>query len=202
MPRYSVITSTGRTIAKGVYHLPFLALIDWKDRHSLVPAGSFIVERDMNHAESGIYLSHQDVFQLPRSKHFSGCCGPCGSDKNILDPDTGEPIAYEFTDCWNSHYIRFADGEYDLHEESPEEPECFVGYVEYRGERQLVGAASGRTEKEALARLMPLCHQQRDKEAGCTSQHHLIVQLEIKTEEASIFLSQLSGKPKWLFLKY
>jgi hypothetical protein len=157
----------------------------------------------MENAESGIYLSHRDVFELPRSEIYSGCCGPSVGNKIILDPDTGEPIAYEFADCWNSHYIRFADGEYDLHEESPEEPECFVGYVEYRGERQLVGAACGRTEKEVLARLMPLCQQQRDKEAGCTSQHHLIVQLEIKTEEASVFLSKLSGEqPKWLFLKY
>jgi hypothetical protein len=36
MPRYSEVISTGRTIAKGIYHLPYLALIDWNDRQSLV----------------------------------------------------------------------------------------------------------------------------------------------------------------------
>jgi hypothetical protein len=209
MPRYSIITSTGRTIAKGVYHLTYLPLIGCHDRQTLVPAGSFIVDCDLarsgwtTHPQSGIYLCHQDVFDFPRTERYQGCCGPDGDYKNVLDPDTMEPIAYEFADCWNAHYIRLARGDYDLREESSEEPKCFVGYVEYRGERQLVGAACGRTEKEALARLMPLCQKQRDKEAGCTSQHYQIVHLEINTQEASRFLTQLHrDKPKWLFLKY
>src|SRR5580658_11119029 len=93
MSRYSLIASTGRTIAKGVYHLPYLPLIDWNDRQSLIPVGSFIVERDLKHAESGIYLCHRDVFDLPRSEDYGGCCGPDGGHKNVLDPDTMEPIA-------------------------------------------------------------------------------------------------------------
>ncbi len=41
MPRNTVVTASGLTVAKGVYHLPFLKLIDPYEQHSLVPAGSY-----------------------------------------------------------------------------------------------------------------------------------------------------------------
>lgn len=208
MPRYSVIANTGRTIAKGLYHLPHLELIGCQDAHSLTPAGSFLVDRDLERsgwtfkAESGIYLSHQDVFELPRAKGGIGCCGPNGS-KIVLDPDTMEPIAYEFADCYSAHYIRFARGDFSLEEESPEDPVCMVAYVEYRSRRLLIGAACGRTEKETLFRLMPLAQNQREAEAGCTSQYHVIMELPIGTMSSSDFLRQLhKERPAWLFLKY
>ena len=172
-------------------------------KETLLPAGSFIVDRDLKKVgwttkpRSGIYLCHRDVFDLPRSERYQGCCGPDGDLQNVLDPDTMNPIAYEFADCWHSHYIRFARGDYSLQEESPEDPKCLVGYVKYRGDCYLVGAACGRTDEEALARLMPLAQKQLEQQAGYAPDYHEIFQSPIETESASTFLSR--RRPKWFF---
>ena len=209
MSRKSVITSTGLMIARGIYHLPHWELIGGHDGQTLVPAGSFIVDRDLRRSrwtpapESGIYLCHRDVCDMPRTERFQGCCGPDGQHKNVLDPANNEPVAYEFADCWCCHYIRLARGDYTLATESPEEPQCFVGFVQYRGERHLVGAACGGTDEVALARLKPLCEEQLEAESGYTSDYYPPVESPIQTERASIYLNQLHGEqPKWLFRKY
>ncbi len=209
MPRNTVATVAGLTVAKGVYHLPFLKLIDAYDQHSLVPSGSYILGEDLSASgwsrrqPGEIYLSHRDTQNLVYDDRYQGCCGPDGDLKNVLDPVTKEPIAYEFADCWSSHYIRFVSGEYALVEESSEQPECLVGYIQYCGKPTLVGVACGRNADEAKERLIPLCKDQLAMEAAYSSDYYPKVEAPLETQSAGDFLRQLGDEPpKWLFRKY
>jgi len=84
--------------------------------------------------------------------------------KNILSSKTLEPIAFEFSDCWGPHYANLAEGEFTLIKESAEQPECFVGYVQYKDDHRLVGVAVGKNKSEALERLIPLSQKQLKQE--------------------------------------
>jgi hypothetical protein len=78
----------------------------------------------------------------------------------------------------------------------------YVGYVLHGGARQLLAAACGRDEQEAMFRLQPACTERLELEGSYTSRHHQIVNLKVRYEEAAAFLSRQDGSPKWLFLKY
>ena len=206
--RYRVLSATELVVARGLYRLPHVQLIDWNSRHSLVPVGSFILDNDLRacgwskEPRPGLYLSLEDLRPLPRSI-YCGCCGPDGDCKNILDPDTDEPIAYEFADCWNSHWARFESGEYHLVAESTGTISCFVGYVCYNDKRLLLGAACAEDEDESRKRLMTVCQNILKKEAGPKAQNQTILNLPVTMIEASAFLNYLNDKkPEWLFLQY
>ena len=211
MPRYNLHTKLGTLAARGLYPLPFPALISFSDGHPTFPAGTFTKGDDLQKASwlnvfggmDGVFLSQSDFQEFPRTEYI-GCCGPDGGVQNVLDPQNMEPVAYEFADCWSSHHIHFKPGDYELTEESSEGPVCLVGCVSLNKETWLVGAACGRDEQEAAARLAQGCQKYLRLEASYSSHNRQIARLPVETLEAAHFLSRFKKKekPKWLFLKY
>lgn len=211
MPRYTVLTKFGSLAARGLYHLPFNRLLcgpnDWQP---MVPAGTFAAGADMVEAHGikdisgyeGIFISHSNFLDFPRDG-TRGCCGPGGASQNVLDPQTMEPVAFEFADCYSCHYIRFAPGDYELQLESPGEPVCLVACVRHNKQTLLVGAACGRDEREAAKRLAAEARGNLEREARHSSHYHHIVNLPVETVEAGLYLRRLKKKdrPQWLFLK-
>jgi len=212
MPRYRLHTKFGTLAARGLYHLPFLKLLGGgRDDHPMLPAGTFARDSDLvnsgwtNAREGieGIYISQADFQEFPRTK-YCGCCGPDGGMQNVLDPQNMEPVAYEFADCYSSHYIHFKPGDYELTEESAEQPVCLVGCVSLNKQTWLVGAACGRNSREAGKRLAQDCQKYLRLEASYSSHNRQIARLPVETREASLYLRRFkkTEKPQWLFLKY
>jgi len=208
MARFSLVASDGVKLADGIYHLPFLGLLGCHDMQSLLPSGSFVFASDLEKSgwsgiKNGIYLSLHDLMPLPRSGRYNGCCGPDGDLKNILGSKTLEPIAFEFSDCWGPHYANLAEGEFTLIKESAEQPECFVGYVQYKDDLLLVGVAVGKNKSEALERLIPLSQKQLKQENDYLSEFYPIADSPIEIMDAKSLLARIADeKPLWLFRKY
>jgi len=211
MPRCSLYTKHGSLAARGLYHLPFLSLLCPKDSHPMLPAATFAKGSDLlslgwkstAHAPGSVFVSPSDLEPFPRNQS-KGCCGPDGADKNVLDPSTMEPVAYEFADCYSSHYVQFDPDDCELVEESPEQPECLVGCVSLSHQTWLVGAACGLDTREAAKRLHQACRKYLTWEAGLSSHHRQISRLPVEILEAAHFLRRFKRreKPQWLFLKY
>lgn len=211
MSCYSLYTKFGTLAARGLYHLPFPALVSPSDGHPTFPAGTFTKGDDLrkagwtskSRADKDIFISHSDFQEFPRTKYI-GCCGPDGGAKNILDSQNMEPVAYEFADCWSSHHIHFNTGDYELVKESSEQPVCLVGCVSLNKRTWLVGAACGRNECEARKRLKRECQNYLRLEASYSSHNRQISKLPVETIDAARFLRRFKkcDKPRWLFLKY
>lgn len=208
MKRYAVFAKTGLKVASGIYHLDDFRLLDGHDCHDLTPAGTFLYGQELlGHGWSqpapGIYLCHEDTIDFDRTEEFDGCCGPDGDVKNILEPNSGDAIAYEIADCWTCRSIRFDEGEYRLEEESDENAILMTASVEYQNSMKLVGAACGRNEEEAKMRLMNVASRQYELECSYGDDEFPPVTNPFEVMTAENFFKQVGDKDiQWLFRKY
>lgn len=215
MPRCHIYHKpTGTLVAHDLYQHQYPWLLDMHDYHELLPAGAFVkVKRNKRITDKGekigsLMLGCESLMPLPRGS-WNGCCGPVGNQKNVLSPDEETPIAWETADCHTPHFIRIDPGEWELEQVSDENGVCWVAWIDHQGERQLLRAAYGPDEAEAIKRLTPAAQERLEAEARRGSQPGQILNAKIEMADVADFIRSMGvdpndfqGKVKWLFRKY
>lgn len=205
---------TGTTFARDLYQHGCLWLLDVNDGHEMLPAGSFVrLKEDDRFSCRGepagsLLLGCESLLPLPRGD-WEGCCGPSGDRKNVLALDGKTPMAWEVADCYTPQFICVDPGEWELEQVGHENGVCWVAWIEFQGERQLLRAAYGRDEAEAKARLIPAAQKRLEEEAACDSHPEPILNAKIEMADVEEFVGAMGGNPrnfqgelKWLFRKY
>ena len=166
MPRLTITAPDGTPMARGVYPVPDARLLHVGSTRNFIPAGACLrIPSDAISLPNvilpdGLWLCHADELGgWPRAEHFCGCCGPDGSEANILHPHLGEPVAYEAADCHTDRSLRLAPGAWTEEiEDADDDGDAWVGWVQLPGMgKESIAAAIGRDEAEARHRLERAC---------------------------------------------
>lgn len=99
-------------ISPSLFRLPNAALICSWCEIPLLPRGTYATSGDLvrygwlggTNDPEAVYLNAADLTGLYPTGPWQGCCRPNGDLPNLESQD-GTPLAYGFSDCWNSHYV-------------------------------------------------------------------------------------------------
>lgn len=198
MPRCHIYHKpTGTLLARDLYQHWHPWLLDRRDCHEMVPLGSFFEEGRLLLGSEGLMPLLRDPETEDRAIRF------------LLAQDEETQVAWVQVDACLSYFVGVEEGEWELEQVGHENGVCWVAWIAHQGERQLLRAAYGRDEAEAIKRLTPAAQERLEAEARCGSQPGQILNAKIEMADVEDFArtmgcnpNDFQGKVKWLFRKY
>lgn len=194
MPRCHIYHKpTGTLLARNLYQHQHSWLLDRHGCHEVVPFGSFFEEGRLLLGSEGLMPLLHDPETEGRAIRF------------LLAQDEETRVAWVQVDAHLSYFIDVEEGAWELEQVSDENGVCWVAWINHQGERQLLRAAYGRDEAEAIKRLTPAAQERLEAEARCGSQPGQILNAKIEMADVADFIRSMSGNPnnfqgqvKWL----
>lgn len=110
--RFTVISKSGTTITRPLFHLEQTGFLCLCDEREMLPVGSFVFGWQLHRIgwhggfeAEDIFFSKDDLINASPNGKQSGCCGNAGSTTNI-ETANGELIVAQFDDCWSCHWLK------------------------------------------------------------------------------------------------
>ncbi|MEI6139466.1 MAG: hypothetical protein WCP85_09385 [Mariniphaga sp.] len=179
------------------------------DSIDLLPLGAIIdnekcdLYREGN-KDKNFLINKQDLKNITYSKVYNGCCGPSGDLMNVLDLNNN-PIAFEYGDCWMSHYIEIPKSKVIAKREKIEEAIILFALTEYDNKEKIVDRVIGFDYNIVKQRLDKKIDERLHSEINDSeTEKELKEKMEyIRLQDISIELGEDNDIDDfWLFTKY